>query len=70
MMGMYRLDGDKITFEQMGGTLMACVSGMEIEREIHAMFPRVAVWKIAGETLQFTDSNGALIATFESRYMK
>jgi len=68
--GTYELEGDKITFSKMAGTLMACTAGMEIERQIQEMFPRVTGWKISGETLQLTDSNGARIATFESRYMK
>jgi len=68
--GTYRVDGDKITFTDMAGTLMACANTMDLERRIHEMFPRVTGWTIAGETLQLTDSNGAQIATFESRYLK
>ena len=68
--GMYRLEGEKITFWGIGGTLMACTSGMEIERRMHDLFPRVTGWKISGETLQLTDTTGTPIATFESRYMK
>jgi heat shock protein HslJ len=49
---------------------MACTNGMEIERQIHEMFPRVTGWKISGETLQLTDANRTPVATFESRYMK
>jgi len=70
MTGMYRLDGDKITFSGMAGTLMACSVGMDIERQIHDMFPEVTGWKISGETLQLTNSSGTPIATFESRYLK
>lgn len=70
MSGSYQLNGDKITFSQMAGTMMACEHGMEIEQQIHGMFARVVAWKIAGETLQFTDANGIAIATFESRHMK
>jgi heat shock protein HslJ/uncharacterized lipoprotein YbaY len=68
--GTYRLDGDKITFTGIAGTLMACTSDMDIEREIQEMFPRVTGWKVSGETLQLTDANGTPIATFESRYMQ
>jgi copper homeostasis protein (lipoprotein) len=70
MMGTYELDGSTITFSQMGGTLMACANGMEQEQKFHRLFPRVARWKIEGETLQLLDGNGAVVATFESRYMK
>lgn len=68
--GMYRVEDEKITFSGLAGTLMACTNGMEIERQLHDMFPRVTGWKISGETLQLTDTNGTPIATFESRYMK
>jgi uncharacterized lipoprotein YbaY/heat shock protein HslJ len=70
MTGSYVLKAEKITFSQMAGTMMACVNGMETERQIHEMMGRVAGWKIAGETLQLTDTNGQVLATFESRYMK
>ena len=70
LMGSYELDGAKITFNQMGGTLMACVHGMEQEQKFHQLFPRVAGWKISGETLELADSTGAAIATFESRYLR
>jgi len=70
MMGTYQVTGAKISFSQMGGTLMACAHGMEQEQKFHQLFPRVAGWKIAGETLQLLDGAGAVLATFESRYMK
>ena len=70
MMGSYQLTGAKITFSQMGGTLMACANGMEQEQKVHQLFPRVAGWKISGETLQLLDGAGAVLAILESRYMK
>jgi uncharacterized lipoprotein YbaY/heat shock protein HslJ len=70
LMGSYQLNGDMITFSQMAGTMMACAAGMDTERQLHEMFPRVAAWKISGETLQLTDANDQVLATFESRYMK
>src|SRR5262245_33925339 len=52
MMGSYVLDGDTIRFEQMGGTMMACVSGMDVEKVFLAMFSRATRWQISGETLR------------------
>ena len=71
MMGSYVLDGDKLKFDQMGGTLMACVGvrETELERKFLAIFPQVVGWKIEGETLRLLDSGGKPLATFESRYM-
>jgi heat shock protein HslJ len=70
MMGSYQLTGAKISFSEIGGTLMACANGMEQEQKFHQLFPRVAGWNIAGETLQLLDGAGAVLATFESRYLK
>jgi heat shock protein HslJ len=70
MMGNYVLEAAQIRFDQMGGTLMACVPDFELERKFLAIFPQVARWKISGETLRLLDAGGATLATFESRYMK
>ena len=59
MMGSYVLEGDKLRFAQMAGTMMACVdSGMELEQKFLSIFPQVAHWKIRGETLQLRDADG------------
>ena len=69
-MGAYELEGAKITFSRVAGTMMACAGDMSIERRIHEMLGSVAGWKISGETLHLTNAQGIPIATFESRYMK
>lgn len=68
--GMYQLEGVKIEFTDVASTMMACAGGMETEMHFHEMLGRVAGWKIAGETLQLIDAGGAVIATFESRYLQ
>jgi len=69
MMGSYVLEGDKLRFAQMAGTMMACVgSGMELERQFLSIFALVARWEIRGETLQLSDAEGKPVAGFESRY--
>jgi len=68
--GGYTLDGPKIKFSGIAGTMMACASGMDTERKLHDTIPNVAGWKITAETLQLTNAQGMTIATFESRYMK
>ncbi len=68
--GSYRLDGEMLSFNNIATTEMACPYGMDIEHRVHEMFPMVAGWKISGETLQLTDSNGTPIATFESVYLR
>jgi uncharacterized lipoprotein YbaY/heat shock protein HslJ len=68
--GEYQIEGPKIRFERVAGTMMACAGDMSIEQQIHEMLGRVAGWQIAGETLRFTNEQGMQIATFESRYLK
>jgi len=68
MTGSYTLKGAQLTFGQVGGTMMACMDGMELEQKFHLMFPRVAAWRIDGETLQLLDGAGTVLATFESLY--
>ena len=70
MMGSYALEGSTIRFEQMGGTLMACVPEREIERQFLAVFPEVVPWEITGETLRLIGAEGQTLATFESRYLR
>ena len=69
-MGAYELEGPKIKFSRVAGTMMACAGDMSIERRIHEMLGSVTGWKISGETLQLTNTQDTPIATFESRYMK
>jgi len=69
--GGYRVEGAKIEFTNVAGTMMACAGGgMELEQRFHKMLGSVAGWKISGETLQLTNAQGMTVATFESRYMK
>ena len=70
MMGNYVLNGDQIKFDQVAGTLMACVPDMDLERKFLAIFPRAARWKISGETLRLLDDSGATLATFDSVYLQ
>jgi len=68
--GEYVLEGPKISFERVAGTMMACAGDMGIEQQVHEMLGHVAGWQIAGETLRLTNAQGMPIATFESRYLK
>jgi len=67
LMGSYVLDGKSIRFAQMGGTMMACDSGMNVEKRFLEMFGHVARWEISGETLELLDADGKPLAKFEAR---
>jgi copper homeostasis protein (lipoprotein) len=70
LMGSYELTGDRLTFGQMAGTMMACPEGMDIERTFLQALGQVKQWKIAGQHLELFDAAGKLVARFEARHMK
>jgi heat shock protein HslJ len=71
LMGGYQLDGDRLSFSQLAGTMMACApESMDTERRFHAMLQQVARWRVDGEKLDLLDASGATLAQFESRYMQ
>ena len=68
--GSYAASEDSLTFSQMGGTMMACAEGMELERAFLDALGKVARFRIEGETLEVFDASGASLALFESRYLR
>ncbi len=68
--GSYRLDGDRLKFSQMAGTMMACLESMETERAFFEALSRVDKWKITGQQLELYDASGNAIASFEAQYTK
>lgn len=68
--GSYSTSGEKLTFSQMAGTMMACPDGMQYERAFHDALGRVAKWRIDGERMELFDEAGTSVAQFESRYMR
>ena len=70
LMGSYVLDGQRLTFGQLAGTMMACPASMEQEQQFVAALGRVASWRLTNEHLALLDASGALIAQFEFRHMQ
>jgi heat shock protein HslJ len=69
LMGSYELNGDQLAFNQMAGTMMACVRGMETEKAFMDALKLVNRWKLTGQQLDLFDAAGTVIASFEARYM-
>lgn len=67
MMGAYTLNGDKIEFGRMATTMMACLAGMDIERDLLAALKTVRSWRIDGGHLDLFDAVGRRAARFEAR---
>ena len=70
LMGGYELEGDKLKFGGMASTRMACQNGMKVESTFMQALESTVKWKIEGEHLELSDSNGTLLARFESLYLK
>jgi heat shock protein HslJ len=64
------LHGDEITFSHVGGTMMACLEGMETEKSFLDALKQVNRWKITGQQLELFDAGGKLLATFEAHHVK
>jgi putative lipoprotein len=68
--GTYELEGHRLAFSGLAGTMMACPSGMDDERSFHEALLRTATWRLEGEQLELFDASGVRLARFESRYMR
>jgi heat shock protein HslJ len=64
--GSFELDGDKLRFRGMAGTMMACLAGMEQEQRFLQSLEKVARYRISGSHLEMLDETGAVIARFEA----
>lgn len=69
-MSSYELDGEKLTFDKMATTKMACLHSMDTEQSFLDSLAQVKTWKIVGEHLELFDASGNLLARFEACYMK
>jgi heat shock protein HslJ len=64
--GSFELDGDKLRLGRMGGTMMACPTGMEQEQRFLQSIEKVERYRISGSHLEMLDAAGAVIARFEA----
>ena len=69
-MGSYKLNGDQLSFSHLAGTMMACIEGMDTEREFLKSLIEVAKWKITEQHLELSDANGKEVAQFVARHTK
>ena len=69
-MGSYEVSGNDVHFGQLAGTMMACPTGMDTEKEFLATLRQVSRWRIAGEHLEFYDASGKVLGRFEARALR
>lgn len=62
--GRYTLDGDKLSFGPLAGTMMACIAGMDQEKRFLQALAKVRSHRVAGGYLELLDGAGAVIARF------
>lgn len=70
LMGSYELDGDRLIFNQMASTMMACIKGMDTEKKFLDALDRVKTWKISEQQLSLSDGEGKVIARFSAVHKK
>src|SRR5262245_10180364 len=68
--GGYELNGDRLTFKQMAGTMMACATGMETEQKFLGALHEVAQARINQQQLELLDVSGSPLARFEAVHLK
>jgi len=62
--GNYKVEGDRITFDQIVSTLMACDDPrMAQEGAVHQVLTDTASFKIEGSTLTLTNNDNVLVLT-------
>ncbi len=65
--GGYMVSGDRLRFDSIAATLIACAEGMETERAFMYALDRARGWKITGQRLELLAANGDAIARLEAR---
>ena len=68
--GSYESDGDRLTFGRMAGTLMACPTGMETEKQFLEALGRTSKARIARRHLELLDAAGNVVADLEAVYLR
>ena len=65
--GSYELKGDRLSIDSITTTMMACVEGMETEKDFLEALQEVSGWRIDGQQLELLNDSGNLIARFEGQ---
>jgi len=64
--GTYRVNSDRVSFNRVASTMMACMSGMETEQAFLKALSAASRWRISGRTLDLLDGAGTRLARFEA----
>ena len=64
--GSFKLDGDRLSFDHMASTMMACPEGRDEEKKFMEALEKVERYRIRGSHLELLDAAGAVSARFEA----
>jgi heat shock protein HslJ len=70
IIGGYELQGERLSFMQMAGTMMACPEGMDTERAFLVALPKVASARIHQQQLELLDANRNVLARFQAVHLR
>lgn len=62
----YELEGARVAFGKVAGTLMACPPGEDVDSALTDALSRVTRWTIQGQALELSDVQGLVLARFEA----
>jgi putative lipoprotein len=68
--GGYELQGDRLTFKQMAGTMMACADGMDTERAFLGALTKVMLARVKQQQLELLDASGSVLARFQAVHLR
>lgn len=68
--GSFEADGDRLTFGRMAGTLMACPTGMETEKQFLEALGQTSRARIARQHLELLDAAGNVVADLEAVHLR
>ncbi|HKU71745.1 MAG TPA: META domain-containing protein [Burkholderiales bacterium] len=68
--GTYKLEGDRLSFGPLAGTMMSCGDGMETERNFLGALQKGGRARVASQQLELLDSSGGVAARFDAIYNK
>ncbi len=71
LMGAWHSDGERIEFSSGASTMMACWPPLDAqEMRLKQVLQDASRWRIDGQTLEFSDAGGRVIAVFEAVYLR
>jgi putative lipoprotein len=68
--GGYELQGERLTFKQMAGTMMACANGMDTEKAFLSALGKSAQARIKQQQLELLDVSGSVLARFQAVHLR